>query len=68
MGERDISATDVKESLNDETNGETTVKEVKDENKEDEEENDDEPEPDTTLYVKNLNFKTTDESLKEVIY
>lgn len=29
-------------------------------------EDEDEPEPDTTLYVKNLNFSTTEESLKKV--
>lgn len=30
------------------------------------EDDDEEPEPDTTLFVKNLNFKTTDEDLKKV--
>lgn len=33
---------------------------------EDDEEEDEEPEPDTTLFVKNLNFKTTDEGLRKV--
>lgn len=31
-----------------------------------EEEEEEEPEPDTTLFVKNLNFQTTDQSLKQV--
>lgn len=30
------------------------------------EEEEEEPEPDTTLFVKNLNFQTTDDSLKQV--
>ena len=34
-------------------------------NEENEKEEDYEPEPDTTIYVKNLNFSTTDESLKD---
>lgn len=40
---------------------------VKDEetNKDDDEE-DIEPEPETTLYVKNLNFDSTEESIKKV--
>lgn len=31
-------------------------------------EEDEEPEPDTTLFVKNLNFKTTDEGLRKASY
>lgn len=31
-----------------------------------EEDDDEEPEPDTTLFVKNLNFKTTDDVLRKV--
>lgn len=34
--------------------------------KEEEEVDDDEPEPDTTLFVKNINFSTTEAQLKEV--
>lgn len=41
-----------------EENNKSNIKEV--------EEDDDEPEPDTTLFVKNLNFKTTDADLKNV--
>lgn len=39
-------------------------KDEKKNNDDDEDEDDDEPEPDTTLFVKNLNFSTTDEDLK----
>lgn len=41
-------------------------KDEKKNNDDDEDEDDDEPEPDTTLFVKNLNFSTTDEDLKNV--
>ncbi|XP_043461012.1 probable RNA-binding protein 19 [Leptopilina heterotoma] len=40
------------------------AKEEKKNNDDDEDEDDDEPEPDTTLFVKNLNFSTIDEDLK----
>lgn len=33
-----------------------------------EEDDEEEPEPDTTLYIKNLNFSTTDDQLKKVIF
>lgn len=35
---------------------------------ESDEEEDIVPEPNTTLFIKNLNFETTDESLKKVFY
>lgn len=37
------------------------------EQQEDEEAEEMEPEPDTTLYVKNLNFDSTEESIKKVL-
>lgn len=37
------------------------------EDKKESDNEDEEPEADTTLFVKNLNFETTDETLKKVI-
>jgi len=50
-----------------EVKDEITIKESK-ENKNNtrKKENDDPPEPDTTLFVKNINFSTTEEQLKDV--
>lgn len=53
-------------------NNETKESETKDTNENESlkvdahEEEEDEPEDDTTLFVKNLNFKTTDSDLKKV--
>lgn len=49
----------------DEVKEENESKVEKKEEKDDED--DEEPEPDTTLFVKNLNFSTMDEDLKKVI-
>lgn len=62
-------------TIKDETNKKTEEKQekelsenVNDTNKanKEESEDEDEPEPDTTLFVKNINFSTTDEQLKSV--
>ncbi|XP_014229300.1 probable RNA-binding protein 19 [Trichogramma pretiosum] len=44
---------------------EKMVAEKEESEEEDDEEDNQQPEPDTTLFVKNLNFNTTDESLKK---
>lgn len=48
-------------------NNQKNIETVKSNDNEDENEDDDDtPEPDTTLFVKNLNFTTTDEDLYQV--
>ncbi|KAJ8972871.1 hypothetical protein NQ317_013613 [Molorchus minor] len=50
---------DIKENIEEEQ------KEIQDDTKEEENEDDEDPEADTTLFVKNLNFKTTDDALRK---
>lgn len=49
-----------------EVKSEEAVNEVADKTQPEDEDDSEEPEPDTTLFVKNLNFKTTDDILRKV--
>uniref|UniRef100_A0A6P7FLT5 Probable RNA-binding protein 19 n=1 Tax=Diabrotica virgifera virgifera TaxID=50390 RepID=A0A6P7FLT5_DIAVI len=60
-----VNTDDKKIQPEEETNTEQNNEENSNENNVEEAE-EEEPEPDTTLFVKNLNFKTTDEGLKKV--
>ncbi|KAL1451949.1 hypothetical protein WDU94_006274, partial [Cyamophila willieti] len=62
----------LEEEMGEEEGGEGQVKEEEEEEEEEEEketneevEEDREPEPDTTLYIKNLNFNSTEESIRK---
>lgn len=59
---------ETKEKIEDEKQEKELSENVNDTNKTNKEESEDEekPEPDTTLFVKNINFSTTDEQLKTV--
>lgn len=57
-----------KEPLRDENADNATEEREENNDEQNRNEEEEEPEPDTTLFVKNLNFKTTDNDLYKVMY
>ncbi|KAJ8942069.1 hypothetical protein NQ318_004094 [Aromia moschata] len=63
--ENSLNPAKIKKHSEPEEKTEESPVEINEEKAEDNNEEEDEPEPDTTLFVKNLNFKTSDEALRK---